>query len=475
MRDHEYQGGDNRNNGRRDNRKKEQPPVHLTNFEAERILIGKLLQNESLFWEIAGTLHNFHFARKIHDEIFTAIQTISYDGKKPTLSLLVARLGPEYDDGASVMTLMTALIRDAADIENIDAEMRLVIELWQRRRMIELCEFSMKEAKRPDVDTGYMLADMEAAIKDISVNSQAEPLQTMAQITANVVKRSIKTQETGKAPGFDTGLPSLDEILGRIHPGDFGFICAKQGDAKTVLGLQIANRAQLFMPSIVFELEMRKEDLGRRALAGSSNVSVSQIEEGAYDMFAQEELIAAQVAFENSRCYVDDRPKLRIDQIYDRCMALKRSKGLGIVVIDHLRLVKATGKYNNKFDRIEYVTGEMKAMAKDLDIAVIALSQVTRNSQRRDDPSPTLTDTDGGASIEQDADWAIGLFRRDRHLKTIRPHDMETPEGQEWSKDWNACKGQIEMKILKRRRGDDGEMRKFQFDGRRGMILELER
>ena len=449
--------------------------MNLTNPEAERILIGKLLQNETLFWEIANTLHNFHFARDIHDRIFTAIQTIHYEGKKPTLSLIVSRVGPEYDDGASTMTLMTALIRDTMEIDDINREMQLVIELWQRRRLVELADYMAKEAKKSDSDTGYLLADMENAIKDVSVNSQAEPLQTMGQITANVMKKSASTQKTGVAPGFDTGLPSLDEILGRIHPGDFGFICARQGDAKTVLGLQIANRAQLFMPSIVFELEMRKEDLGRRALAGASNVSVAQIEEGSYEMFALEELRMAQAAFEHSRCYVDDRPKLRIDQIHDRCLALKRSKGLGIVVIDHLRLVKATGKYNNKFDRIEYVTGEMKAMAKDLDIAVIALSQVTRNSQRRDDPSPTLTDTDGGASIEQDADWALGLFRRDRHLKSSRPHDMDTQEGREWAEQWNACKGQIEITTLKRRRGDDGERRKFTFDGRRGMIIELER
>lgn len=458
-----------------DYRKKNEPPMNLTNPTAERIIIGKLLQNENLFWEIANTLHNFHFARDIHDKIYSAIQTIAFEGKKPTLSLIVSRVGPEYDDGASTMTLMTALIRDTMEIDDINQEMRLVIELWQRRRLLEIFKFGAEEAQKVDTDTGYLLSDMENAIKDVSVNSQAEPLQTMGQITAGVMKRSMKTQTTGVAPGFDTGLPSLDEILGRIHPGDFGFICAKQGDAKTVLGLQIANRAQLFMPSIVFELEMRKEDLGRRALAGQSNVSVSQIEEGSYEMFALEELKAAQAAFENSRCYVDDRPKLRIDQIYDRCMALKRSKGLGIVVIDHLRLVKAVGKYNNKFDRIEYVTGEMKAMAKDLDIAVIALSQVTRNSQRRDDPSPTLTDTDGGASIEQDADWALGLFRRDRHMKTTRPENMDSADGIEWAQQYNACKGQIEITTLKRRRGDDGERRKFQFDGRRGMILELER
>jgi replicative DNA helicase len=321
-----------------------------------------------------------------------------------------------------------------------------------------------------------MLFDLENSVKDITVNSQAEPIKTLGQFVTSAMKRSSAAAKTGKSSGFDTGLSSLDEILGRIHGGDFGVIGARQGDAKTVLALQIARRADAYnIPAALFELEMQGEDLGRRVLAGESSSTVSQIEEGSYDMFAADELEAVRAALVDSKVYIDDRPKLRIDQIRDRCIALKRSKGLGMILVDHLRLVRANGRFANKFDRIEFITGEMKSLAKELDIAVVALSQVTRLSQRRDDPSPQLNDFDGGSSIEQDADWAVGMFRRDRWLKTQRPYDIHSKEGQDWAEQYAKHRGKIEVRCLKRRRGDDGEMREFTFDGRRGMILEIEK
>lgn len=450
--------------------------VPLVNVDAERIIIGKMLENEAVFWELNGVLLSEHFSVEIHRDLFDAIYSIATSGKRVTLSLIVSRIGPEYGDGASTMTLMTALMRNVAEIDEFNDEVRTVLELWQRRRAIEICNMFIKEAKKEGVDTSYMLFDMENCVKDITVNSQAEPIKTLGQFVTAAVSKSSKAANTGQSPGFDTGLASLDEILGRIHGGDFGVIGARQGDAKTVLGVQLARRADAYgIPSAMFELEMQGEDLGRRVLAGETNISVSQIEEGSYEMFALEELKAVQEQLKNSRVHIDDRPKLRIDQIRDRCVSLKRTKGLGIVVIDHLRLVRANGRFKDKFDRIEFVTGELKSLAKELDIAVIALSQVTRSSQRRDDPSPQLNDFDGGPSIEQDADWAIGMFRRDRWLKTQRPRDMDSSEGRDWLEDYNRAKGKIEIRCLKRRRGDDGEMREFTFDGRRGLITEIER
>jgi replicative DNA helicase len=461
----------------RDQRKKS-PDANLINLSAEKIILGKVLTDETIFWDIAQTVHEFHFSREIHQKIYSAIRAICYDGKRATLSMIISRIGPEYDDGASVMTLMTALMRDADEIEEINHEISLLIESWQRRRVLELADYYSKEARRADVDTGYMLQDMENAIKDVSVNSQAEPLKTLGQAVSTAIRKSAKASETGQSPGFDTGLSSLDEILGRIHGGDLGIIGARQGDAKTVLGVQLARRCDEFgIPSAIFELEMRSEDIGRRVLAGETSASVSQIEEGSYGMYEMEELVAAEELLKNSKVYIDDRPKLRIDQIRDRCVALKRSKGLGLIVIDHLRLVRATGKFKDKFDRTEYITGEAKAFAKELDIAVIFLSQLTRMSQRRDEPSPQISDMDGSSSIEQDADWVLGMFRRDRWLKTTMPRgDLQmTQEGRDWSKEYNDAKGKIEIRCLKRRRGEDGEMRQFEFHGKRGVITEIQK
>lgn len=451
-------------------------PAALTNVDAEKIIIGRILQSEAAYWEVDGTLQSFHFSMEIHQRIFEAVYHLLMEGKKATLSLLQSRIGPEYGDGSSTMTLMTALIRNTSEIEEITKEIQTVIECWQRRRVIEICDQFSKEAKQSDTDTSYMLGDLENVVKDITVNSQSEPVKTMGDIVSRVVRDSMRTKESGISPGFDTGLASLDQILGRIFPGDLGFIGARSGDGKTVLGLQLADRIQQqYGPVCFFSLEMRDEDLGRRILAGKSGVSVSEIEEGSYDAFELEEIRSAQEFLSKSRMLVDDRPGLRIDQIRDRCVVLKRSKGLKAAVVDHIRLVRALGKFGNRFDRVEYVTGFLKTMAKELEIAIIALSQVTRASQRRDDPRPQLNDFDGGSSIEQDADWALSMFRRDRWLLGQKPYDMDSKEGKDWAEDLSKCKGTIEIGVPKRRRGEDGGRAVLAFDGKASLLREVER
>ena len=456
--------------------REQRQPAPLANTDAEKIILGKVLESEHFYWQVSDTVQGFHFSVEIHQQIFDAYRLIVMDGKKVTLSLLQSRVGPEYGDGSSTMTLMTALIRNATDVDDISREVQLIIEMWQRRRTIEICQQFIDEAKQADTDTSYMLNDLENCVKDVTANSQAEPVKTMCEIVTRVMRESMKTRDTGVSPGFDTGLASVDQILGRIFPGDLGVIGAPPGGGKSLLGLQLLDRIQeMYGSACFFSLEMRDVDLGRRALAGRSTVSVSEIEEGSYDAFEWDDLQAAQKMLQNSRMLVDDRPGLRIDQIRDRCVVLRRSKGLKAIVVDHIRLVRALGKFTNRFDRAEHVTGLLKVIAKELDIAVIALSQVTRTSQRRDDPRPQLTDFDCGSSVDQDVDWALSLFRRDRWLRQHKPHDMDSPEGKDWAEKYAKCKGKIEVLNLKRRRGEDGGHCELIFDGKASLLREVER
>lgn len=448
---------------------------HLENIPAERIVLGKVLQSENSFWALADSLSPMHFSRPIHQAIFGAVKDILTEGKKLSLSLIQSRIGEEYDDGQSTMMLMTALLRDADNIEGGIEEAENVIDMWRARKLIETLEAGLKEARKPGMMSTDLLSDLEVKIQDISVNSQAEPLKWIGDIADRVVTRSGAAKATGVTPGFDTGLPSLDEMLGRIHTADLGFIGARPGDGKTLVALQLALRAQLYGPGIFFELEMKDEDLTARALAGETNVSVAQIEAGSYDAFAYEDLKSARDRLKSTRIVIDDRPKLAIEQIRDRCIQVKRKHGLVVAVVDHIRLVRALVKTANKFDRIEHVTGELKALAKDVGISFIVLSQVTRSSQRRDDPFPNLNDIDGGGALEQDADWGISLFRRDRWLKNQRPQDVESKEFRDWAEDMRRWKDRLEIRCLKRRRGEDGETREFAFDGRRGLIEEIDR
>lgn len=439
------------------------------------MVLGRVLAAESNFWSVSDVLQSQHFHREIYGKIYGAVRDILTEGKKLSLSLIESRIGDEYEDGQSLMILMTALLRETEDISDWSTEVETIIDLWRLRATLQTLEVGMREAKKPGVMSADLIADLETRLQDISVNSQSEPLKSLGDIATRVVSRSGRTRETGVVPGFDTGLPSLDEIIGRIHAGDLGYIGARPGDGKTLIALQLAMRAQQYAPACFFELEMKDEDLTARALAGAADVSVASIEAGDYDAFAFESLKDARDKLSGSRLYIDDRPRLTVEQIRDRCVYLKRSKGLGVCFIDHIRLVRTFVKSANKFDRIEHVSSELKAMAKDLNIAVVVLSQVTRASQRRDDPFPLLTDLDGGGAADQDGDWVFTLLRRDRYLKNQKPNDPESREFREWVEDMNRWRHRIEIRCLKRRRGEDGETREFLFDGKRGLIKELER
>lgn len=453
------------------------PANQLENIAEEKIVLGKLLQSESAFWTVADLLQSCHFAKPIHASIFGAIKDILNEGKKLSLVLIQARIGDEYsdggEDGLSTMTLMTALLRDAenGDLEGVET----IVDLWKRRTHIAELRRAMKETENPNAHIADLISDHEARVQDITLNGQTSPVRTVGEAAAAVMNFSIKANESGILPGFDTGLPSLDEILGRIHATDLGIITASRGDGKTILAAQLAEHMQQKAPSVLFELEMRDLDIASRALAGLTSQSVATIESGAFDQFALEELVAAKERLKKSRFYIDDRPRLTVEQIYDRCKVMKRSKGLGTAFIDHFRLVNTSKPIRDKGDRMIHVSGMLKAMAKDLEIAVILLSQVTRSSLRRDDPAPQLSDLDGWGALEQDADWVLAGFRRDRWLKPQQPYDHDSKEWWDWHSKMSRHKRRIEITCLKRRRGDDGEMREFAFDGRAGLIREIER
>lgn len=453
-------------------------PNPLENIAEERVVLGQLLQSEGAFWRVADLLQPFHFARPVHQSIYQSIKDILSDGKKLSLTLIQARIGDEYaegdDDSLSTMALMTALLRDAenGDLEGVET----IVDLWKRRMHIAELQRATKEAQDPNAHIADLISDHETRVQDITLNGQTAPVRTIGEAAAQVMDFSRKAQESGVLPGFDTGLPSLDQIMGRMHATDLGIIEAARGDGKTLLAAQIADHVQHKAPTILFELEMRDLDLAARALASQTNLSVSTIESGAFDQFSLEDLLAAKERLMRSRFYIDDRPRLTVEQIYDRCRTMKRSKGLGAAFIDHFRLLNTNKPIRDKGDRMAYISGTLKAMAKDLEITVVALSQVTRGSQTRDDhPEPRLNDLEGWGALEQDADWVIAAFRRDRWLKDRKPSDPESKDFRNWTDKLARHRNKIEIACLKGRRVDVGEMREFVFDGRAGLIKEIER
>lgn len=446
----------------------------LTNLVAEKHLLGGLLKSETAFWQVSNLLRPDHFSNSIHQQIYGAVRDICTEGKRLSLALVSSRLPEEDDGGKSMPAYLAVLLANSEEggspLDYVDA----VVETWARRRLIDMAKAIENEALSGSKPAADVIADAAIKIADVSQGSEVQPAKELKEILQRVVGRAGDAyQDETFVPGFDTGLPSLDEICGRFMDGDLIILGASQGDAKTAMATQIARRATKRGPVLFFQQEMRDEDMGRRMLAADSGVSVSEIEEGAFDFNAFDKIITAQRNLEKERLFIDDRPRLKMAQIRARALAMKNSAGLVMVLVDHLRLVQADGKVRDAFERTEYVTGSMKSLAKELRVPLILLAQRTRTSQDRDDPMPRIADFFGGGSIEQDADSIIGLWRRETWLRQREPRFNDDKAHAVWLKDIENCANIIEAISLKRRRGQALGRRRFKWNGPATRIEEL--
>ncbi|WP_370677609.1 replicative DNA helicase [Pleomorphomonas sp. PLEO] len=444
----------------------------------EKAVLGALLLSDSAYWSVESVLKPEHFSFAIHSKIFSAIKKLCDEGKKVSLQKLVALIGEEYDDGKSVIMLLGALLNDAERSEGGGVWQTFVediIEGWRKRQIKEQVEWATKRVVEAGVNSDDLITDLKGRLEAIEANSQAQRVQWIGEIAAKAARSGKAARDGGVVPGFDTGLSSLDEVIGRIHQGDFGAIIAPQGDGKTILAAQLAKRAALYGPVAFDQLDMGSDDMVRRELAQQSDMSAEELEEGAFDFFAAERLDAAVKAMANLPIIIDDRTNQSIDQIISRARSLKRSHGIHAMFIDHMRKVQVRGKMHDRFEKYPIITGGLKDAGKDIGVTFVLLSQVLQQAQRRDSPVLQLTDAEGGGSLQQDADWVIGMWRWDRWLKTREPTNGSEADWSKWREKYNRHKGRVEMCGLKRRRGQDGIIREFEFNGRLSVIREIEK
>ena len=446
----------------------------LTNLVAEKHLLGGLLRSEGSFWHIANLLRPDHFSNVVHQQIYSAIKDVCTEGKRLSLALLSTRLPEEDGAGKSMTAYLAVLLANAEEsgspLDYVDG----VVETWARRRLIEMAKAMEAEALSGMKHSADVLADAAIKLAEVSTGSDSQPAKGLKDILDRVmVGASNAYKDETFVPGLDTGLASLDEIIGRLMPSSLNFIGASQGDGKSAAAAQIAVRAAERTTVLFHQLEMQDEDMARRLLAAETGLSVSEIEEGQFDFAAYDKMVTAQRELEKRRLFIDDRPRLKMGQIRARALAMKNSGGLGLLIVDHLRLIQADTKVKDVFERTEYVTGSLKSLAKELKCPVICLCQRTRASQDRDDPTPRITDFFGGGSIEQDADNFIALWRRDQWLRQREPRHSDEKAFGIWLKDIENCRNIIEAIALKRRRGPALERRRFRWNGQATRIEEL--
>lgn len=445
-------------------------------IEAEQQLLGAILTNNDLFDTIASIIKADHFYDPVHRVIYeTASARIAQNALASPVTLktfladdpgLKELGGPAYLLKLAGAAISGFAARDYA---------RLIYDLAVRRELIKVGKNIADSAAKVDVDSDAeeQLVEAEKALYALAEQGSSDRGFTsfVKAVTDAVNSANAAYQRDGALSGISTGLVDLDKKLGGLHPSDLLILAGRPSMGKTSLATNIAyNIAKTYKKGrkpdgsegaveggVVgfFSLEMSAEQLAARILSEAAEVPSEQIRRG--DMSEQEfrRFVDAATRLESCPLFIDDTPALPISQVAARARRLKRTSGLDVLMVDYLQLLRGTGRGDNRVQEIGEISMGLKAIAKELHIPVIALSQLSRTVESRDDKRPQLSDLRESGSIEQDADVVMFVFREEYYVEREKPSD-DSPTFAEWQEKMNRLHGRAEVIIGKQRHGPIG-------------------
>ncbi|HVH82104.1 MAG TPA: replicative DNA helicase [Stellaceae bacterium] len=460
------------------------------NLEAEQALLGAIFRNNLAYGRVSDFLEAEHFGNAVHARIYAAIGKLIERGQVAnpvTLKNLFDQDGALAEIGGA--QYLTRLAESAVTIINAEDYGRRIHDLHLRRQLIGLGEDIVNDAFRHDLDDEAVtqIERAEARLFELASSGQAEgglrPLETALANALQMAEAAF--QRSGKTVGVATGFIDLDKKLGGLHPSDLIILAGRPSMGKTSLATNIAfNAAKSYIEGIgrdgrkiaedgavigFFSLEMSAEQLATRILAEESLVSSDRIRRGDVSRDDFDRFVAASQRLAAVPLYIDDTPALSVSALRTRARRLKRQQGLGVIVIDYLQLLRPSGSSRgseNRVQEISEITRGLKAIAKELDVPVLALSQLSRAVEQREDKRPQLADLRESGSIEQDADVVMFIFREEYYLSrgapTQRPEETNekfNDRYQRWLERSNEVVGLAEVIIAKQRHGPIGTVK----------------
>ncbi|MBR9970219.1 replicative DNA helicase [Magnetospirillum sulfuroxidans] len=461
-------------------------PPH--NYEAEQALLGAILLNNRTFERVSEYLRPEHFADPTHGRVFAACAKLIERGQIANPVTLTTYF--QHDGGLEELggTPYLAQLANAV-VSIIDAEdyAKLIHDLHLRRELIELGETMVNQAHAPKIDEPAMdqIGRAEAQLYELATTGQTEGgFETFGQVLVEAVKQAESAHKRqGKLSGVPTGLIDLDKKLGGLHPSDLLILAGRPSMGKTSLATNIAyNAAKAYREEVdalgnkkaadggvvaFFSLEMSSEQLATRILAEAAEIQSHKIRQGEMSNDEFEKLVVAAQELHRLPLHIDDTPALSISSVRTRARRLKRQQGLHLIVVDYLQLLRGSGATaESRVQEVSEITRGLKALAKELDLPVIALSQLSRAVEQREDKRPQLSDLRESGSIEQDADVVMFVFREQYYLERAEPGQRpdETPEKYnerhaKWQERCEEVWNTAEVIIAKQRHGPVGTVR----------------
>jgi replicative DNA helicase len=458
------------------------------NVEAEQQLLGAILVNNDIYDRVAALIRAEHFFDPVHQRIYEiAAARIQ---KNALASPVTLKAFMEDDAGLKELGGAAYLVRLAgAAISSFAARdyAQMIYDLAVRRELIQLGRDISDRAAKVDLasEPREQITEAEQRLYKLGEQGVAERgFQSFLKAVTDAVNvANAAYQRGGGLAGISTGLVDLDKKLGGLHESDLLILAGRPSMGKTSLATNIAfNIAKAYRRGrkpdgsegaveggVVgfFSLEMSAEQLAARILSEASEVPSEQIRRGDMTETEFRRFVEAAKDLESCPLYIDDTPALPISQVAARARRLKRTHGLDVLMIDYLQLLKGSAKSSeaNRVQEVSEITQGLKAIAKELNIPVIALSQLSRQVENREDKRPQLSDLRESGSIEQDADVVMFVFREEYYREREKPADHELDKMAAWQEVMEKCHGVAEVIIGKQRHGPIGTV-PLSFEGR---------
>ncbi|MEL6608648.1 MAG: replicative DNA helicase [Pseudomonadota bacterium] len=455
-------------------------------IEAEQQLLGAILTNNDLYDRIASIIGSEHFYDPVHAKIYeTAAARIT---KNALASPVTLKAFLEDDPGLAELGGPAYLARLAgAAISSFAARdyAQMIYDMAIRRELILVGRDIADQAQRMDVasEPREQIVAAEQKLYALAEQGQTESgfQSFLTAVTDAVAVANAAYQRDGGLAGISTGLVDMDKKLGGLHRSDLLILAGRPSMGKTSLATNIAfNIAKAYRKGIThdgsegavnggvvgfYSLEMSAEQLAARILSEASEVPSEQIRRGDMTETEFRRFVEAAKSLEACPLFIDDTPALPISQLAARARRLKRTHGLDVLMVDYLQLVRPASAKDSRVNEVSEITQGLKAIAKELDIPVIALSQLSRQVESRDDKRPQLSDLRESGSIEQDADVVMFVFREEYYKEREKPGDHDLEKMATWQEEMERLHGKAEVIIGKQRHGPIGTV-ELSFEGR---------
>lgn len=418
------------------------------NIEAEQYVLGSMIISTSAAKEAIGILSTNDFFTDDHQEIFNAIEALIMEQIPVDITTLTSRLVDNNQiDKVGGVEYLTKISSAIVSSSNIKYYIDIIMDKSLLRKLINTTEMIASKGYENLEDIDDLIQDAEKTILNVTRNRRVSDFKSSQEILSAVHENLVAlSKNNGQITGIPSGFRDIDNITNGFQAGDLIILAARPSVGKTAFALNIASNAAHITkkPVAVFSLEMPAEQLIKRMLSAAGRIEGSKLRNGQLDEEDWLKYSKATSVLSSDPIYIDDTPGIRVNEIASKCRKLEREHGLGLVIVDYLQLIVGnTNSRESRQQEVSDISRSLKGIARELNVPVIALSQLSRSVEQRNDKRPMMSDLRESGAIEQDADIVAFLYRDDYYN-----HDED-----------NELAGIVEVIIGKHRNGATGEVK----------------